>query len=265
VPLTGTTVANPGAADDFYSTTSAGTLTVPAPGVLANDNDPSGSGLTAVLVSGPSHGALALNGDGSLTYVASPGFAGTDTFIYRAHSSFGDSDPATVHITVADTTPPVLAPVADIVVNATSPTGAAVNYTVPSATDNVDSNPTVTCTPPPGQFAIGTTHVTCTAADAAGNTSSTSFDVTVRGAGPQIADLIEDTLDDLHFPGLKPAAKELLTTAASALAAHKPQLACNLLRSYDVVIRALPSKFLATADKNALLADAARIRTVVGC
>ena len=33
-------------------------LTVAAPGVLGNDSDPDGDPLTAVLVTGPSHGSL---------------------------------------------------------------------------------------------------------------------------------------------------------------------------------------------------------------
>ena len=39
-----------------------------APGVLANDTDPDGDPLTAVLVTGPSHGTLTLNANGSFTY-----------------------------------------------------------------------------------------------------------------------------------------------------------------------------------------------------
>jgi hypothetical protein len=56
-------------------------------------------------------------------------------------------------------------------VNATSPAGARVTYTV-RATDDRDPDVTPTCTPPSGStFPIGTTGVTCTARDAAGNVS----------------------------------------------------------------------------------------------
>src|SRR2546430_9622291 len=55
--------------DDSYTTPEDTQLTVSAPGVLANDSDVDGDALSAVLVSGPSHGMLTLNGDGSLVYM----------------------------------------------------------------------------------------------------------------------------------------------------------------------------------------------------
>ena len=56
----------PVAADDSYATDEDTPLTVAAPGVLANDTDVDGDTLTAVLVTGPAHGTLTLNADGSL-------------------------------------------------------------------------------------------------------------------------------------------------------------------------------------------------------
>ena len=44
------------------------TLIVAAPGVLINDLDPDGESVTAVLVTPPAHGTLALNADGSFVY-----------------------------------------------------------------------------------------------------------------------------------------------------------------------------------------------------
>src|SRR3954463_8294500 len=62
--------AAPTAAADSYSTPASTTLTVPAAtGVLANDSDPDGDPITAVLVTGPTHGTLTLNANGSFTYV----------------------------------------------------------------------------------------------------------------------------------------------------------------------------------------------------
>lgn len=58
----------PTAANDAYATDEDTPLNVAAPGVLANDTDPEGSPLTAVLVSGPAHATLTLNADGSFTY-----------------------------------------------------------------------------------------------------------------------------------------------------------------------------------------------------
>lgn len=79
-----------------------------------------------------------------------------------------------------DTTPPVITVPADITASATGPSGAVVTYAV-SAADAVDGAVTPTCTPASGQtFALGTTVVHCTATDAATNTATKSFNVTVN-------------------------------------------------------------------------------------
>jgi|GEM_PF-1094673 len=91
----------PVAADDYYSVTQDSTLTVAATtGVLKNDSDPNGDGLTAVLVAGPSHGTVTLNDIGSFVYVPSAGYAGADSFTYKANDGALDSAVATVFITV---------------------------------------------------------------------------------------------------------------------------------------------------------------------
>ncbi|MDP2775293.1 MAG: HYR domain-containing protein [Nocardioides sp.] len=78
-----------------------------------------------------------------------------------------------------DSTPPVLHLPADIAVDATGPTGAVVTYTV-SATDDTDTSPAVVCVPSSGStFPVGTTQVSCTATDDAGNSDTGSFEVTV--------------------------------------------------------------------------------------
>ncbi len=78
-----------------------------------------------------------------------------------------------------DTIPPVLSLPSNIVVNATSPSGAVVTYSA-TATDDQDPNPTFYCSPHSGDlFPIGFNTVTCTATDASGNSASGSFQVTV--------------------------------------------------------------------------------------
>jgi VCBS repeat-containing protein len=90
----------PAAANDGYGTAEDTVLTVPAPGVLANDNDPDGDSLSAALASGPAHGTVALNGNGSLTYTPAANFSGSDSFTYRASDGDLSSGVATVAITV---------------------------------------------------------------------------------------------------------------------------------------------------------------------
>src|SRR6058998_1259129 len=95
--------------DDSYTTPEDTQLTVIAPGVLANDTDVDGDILTAALVSGPAHGTLTLNADGSLVYMPALNFNGTDSFTYKASDGQAQSGVATVTITV---TPVNDAPVA---------------------------------------------------------------------------------------------------------------------------------------------------------
>ena len=80
-----------------------------------------------------------------------------------------------------DTTPPTVTVPANITAEATSGSGAVVTYSGQSASDLVDGVLPATCTPPSGSaFGLGSTTVTCTATDAAGNTGSASFTVTVQ-------------------------------------------------------------------------------------
>ena len=62
-------------------------------------------------------------------------------------------------------------------------TSSTVMFTDPTATDNVDAAPTVTCSPISGSvFALGDTDVDCSSTDAAGNVGTCpSFVVTVEG------------------------------------------------------------------------------------
>ena len=75
--------AAPVAVNDSYSTAAGTPLVQAAPGVLANDTD-ADSALTAVSITGPAHGALLLNANGSFTYTPAAGFVGTDSFTYGA-------------------------------------------------------------------------------------------------------------------------------------------------------------------------------------
>ena len=92
---------NPVANTDGYSVNEDNALIVPAvTGVLANDTDVDGNPLTAVLVSGPAHGTLTLNPNGSFTYTPDLNFNGTDSFTYKANDGSADSAAATVNLTV---------------------------------------------------------------------------------------------------------------------------------------------------------------------
>lgn len=83
-----------------------------------------------------------------------------------------------------DTQAPVIAPHANVYASTTG-TSAAVSYTLPSATDNVDTSVAVSCAPASGSvFSLGTTTVTCAAQDTAGNSASSTFAVVVTQETP---------------------------------------------------------------------------------
>ena len=90
----------PVAVDDSYTTAQDTPLSVPAPGVLANDSDTDGDTLSAVLVPNGTTGSVDLNADGSFTYTPLAGFSGSDHFSYQASDGTALSALATVTITV---------------------------------------------------------------------------------------------------------------------------------------------------------------------
>jgi VCBS repeat-containing protein len=79
-----------------------------ADGVLANDSDPEGEGLTAVLASEPEHAeTFSLNPDGSFTYIPEAAFLGEDVFTYYAEDPDGlASETVAVLISVLDVSSP---------------------------------------------------------------------------------------------------------------------------------------------------------------
>ena len=67
--------------------------------VLANDYDLD-SGLTVTVTSGPGNGYADINTDNTVSYEPEPDFYGNDTLIYKVEDAEGDSDEATVYITI---------------------------------------------------------------------------------------------------------------------------------------------------------------------
>ena len=104
---------------------------------------------------------------------------GTSSVQCSVADDSGNVATATFTVTVTDTAPPILTMPAPIVVAATSAAGAVVTF-APTASDVIDPNPTIVCSPPSGTvFAVGATSVTCTATDGSGNAAVGTFTVTV--------------------------------------------------------------------------------------
>lgn len=98
----------------------------------------------------------------------------------RATDRAGNTATGSFTVTVRDTTEPVIT-VGSVVSEATGPAGAVVTYSA-TATDLVDGPLTVSCTPVSGSlFGLGSTGLSCTAVDTAGNRSTvTTASVTVQ-------------------------------------------------------------------------------------
>jgi hypothetical protein len=108
----------------------------------------------------------------------------TTTVTCTARDASGNSATTSFTVTVRDTTAPVLTLPGDITSEATSGSGTSISYAV-SASDAVTANPTVSCDRSAGStFPLGSTRVNCTAKDAAGNTSTGSFNVNVVDTTP---------------------------------------------------------------------------------
>jgi subtilisin-like proprotein convertase family protein len=107
---------------------------------------------------------------------------GTTTVTVTATKTDGTMTTCTFTVQVNDTQAPVIgACPANITAVTPAPNNpnALITFPTPTASDNC-SSVSVACTPPSGSiFTAGVTTVTCTATDAAGNTNSCSFKVTV--------------------------------------------------------------------------------------
>ena len=94
------------------------------------------------------------------------------------------TDATTTDVTTTTTVdnPPSFANVpSGLTVEANGPSGSAVNYTAPTASDDTDGPRPVSCTPGSGStFPLGSTSVTCTATDLAGHQAQASFTVAVH-------------------------------------------------------------------------------------
>ncbi len=122
--------------------------------------------------------------DGATAVTGSPASGstfpiGTTTVALSSSDARGNTGTASFSVKVQDTVAPVLTVPASQVLEATSAAGAAATFAA-SATDAVGVVSLTSSAASGSTFPIGTTTVTVTATDAAGNATSGSFTVTVR-------------------------------------------------------------------------------------
>jgi len=116
--VTGPANQDPVAADDSITVAMGGTATVLDSGIgslLANDSDPDGDSLSVnpAPLSGPDHGILILNTDGTFSYTHDGSTTDQDSFIYEISDTHGNTADASVTITITSL-PPNTAPMLSI-------------------------------------------------------------------------------------------------------------------------------------------------------
>lgn len=163
-----------------------------------------------IVLAGPGAGVFRGNGDGTFAFPQPIGNTNFDRIALGDFNGDGQTDVMlTAYVTnelwfvlsTGDTTPPILNVPADIAgVEATGSGGAVVTFSV-SAHDDTDPSPSLTCTPASGStFPLGSTTVTCTATDAAGNRATATFVVHVRDTTPPVLTVPGDLAVDATSP-----------------------------------------------------------------
>jgi hypothetical protein len=193
---------------------------------------------------------------------------GTTNVLITATDAAGNSSTRTLHVVVADATPPTLTLSGNITTDATSPAGVVVTYSN-SATDIVSGAVAVNCVLSSGSsFPIGTSTVACTATDGAGNTASGSIQVLVQAAAAQVANLAILVRDFNLVQGIANSLDAKLQNILGALGAAQSGSAANVCGQLSAFInetQAQSGKKLTVAQANQLIVAATRIEAVVGC
>jgi hypothetical protein len=112
---------------------------------------------------------------------------GTTTVDCTATDTHNNSATKSFHVTVQDTSAPVFGAAPDVNADASPGGSTVVTFAKPTATDAVEGDRPVTCTPASGStFPIGSTLVTCTASDSTGHQASKTFHVIVADRTPPL-------------------------------------------------------------------------------
>lgn len=69
----------------------------------------------------------------------------------------------------------------------------------------------------------------------------------------------------LDLPALKPAVKAALQSAVDASLAKNPRATCLALNVYIAVVKCAPARAFTPTERSELVADASRIKAVIGC
>jgi Ca2+-binding RTX toxin-like protein len=227
----------PVANDDVASTNAGQAFTIP---VLANDSDADGDTLSVSIPSGmgPTHGTITVNANGTISYTATAGYSGSDSFTYRVTDPEGLSDTASVVITVqrapdANNDSVVVDELVatDIAVRAndSDPDGHPLTITSVSTpahgTATINANGTIRYTPTSGY--LGPDSFTYTISDGHGGTDTATVSITVAAVDdPPIALNDSTTVNEDSFVDIAVKANDTdpdsvtLTVTAVGTPAH---------------------------------------------
>ncbi|MBN2474395.1 MAG: tandem-95 repeat protein [Pirellulales bacterium] len=218
----------PTAADDQATTNINQAVTVT---VLANDSDADGTIIasTVTIVSGPAHGAVVVNPDGTIRYTPTTGYSGSDAFQYTVQDDDGaTSNAATVSVTVQEgtntapsagndqaTTTRSQSVTINVVSNDSDPDGTIAASTLAIASGPahgsvvVNVNGTIRYTPDGSYLGVDTFRYTVKDDDGATSNQAT-VSVTVENASPSVVLSSPSTGQDFASP-----ADVLITAGAS--------------------------------------------------
>jgi hypothetical protein len=234
---------------------------------ITADNDP-GLASAVVAVSAPPTSdncggtptVTGVRSDG-VTSLSAPYPVGVTTITWTAKDAAGNTASATQTVTVFDVEAPVFhqSRTSLLEVNATSPAGAVVTFS-PNATDNVGVT-SLSCEPASGSvLGVGSHLVICTASDAAGNSASTSFSVSVIDAHQQLFNLLQ-YVTGLGLPN--GTAQPLLNQLRAAYGQDAAG-ACNKTGGFLSMVQK-KSGNIPSDEKEFMVAEATRILNVMAC
>jgi hypothetical protein len=262
--------AAPGTAQDTAGNTAAASHTVKLdktpPGITASVPSPGGLGwyLSPFTITWTCTDAL--SGVVTATIQQSITSGGANQSRTAACTDLaGNSSSHTVSGLNVDLIAPSLSFPGDITVNATSPSGAVVAWTV-LATDDIDPSPVTLCAPSsPSLFPVGITQVVCQATDQAGNGSAAGpFNVTVLSPQQQVTNLtVLLTAMSIGPPSTGLLAK--LNTIGSGIQAGNLNQACKQLDAFITNVQAQDGNSLTAAQAAQLVAAADGIKAALGC
>ena len=178
----------------------------------------------------------------------------------------GASNNCTATVTVVDDTPPTITCPTTMYIDATSSTGAVVNYSAPNVSDACSAIASATSTPAPGSlFAMGDTAVTTIAVDAAGNTNTCTFTIHINSAAEQVNNLAGEIVDIFD----RRTERSLLNPLNSAwrLASRRhPNTACRPLTTFIKNVGRNHTKGqISDNEADQYIQAATRIRAVLNC